>query len=349
MPVIRKMKDNSIKMILNEPELFVQFLHDYVPIELLKEVEPSDIEDVTERFLTLVSEQKDGDTIKRIKLKGGKSLFVIAIVEHESEVNFRAPFKMLLYIALILDDYEKEVIREAEKKAREESDGDVKSVKKGKKVTQLKDFKYPPVLPIIFYDGATEWTAETNFLYKTELHEVFKNYIPSFEYVLVDLNKHSIEDIVQHNNLLSLFMVIDKIKDASKMKEILASLPEDYVEQLKLNVPEHLNELLANVARMFLAKINVPEEEAEEIVERIHERGVPEMFNIENYDVQETRRLAREEGREEGLETGIEIGREEGKIELYFTELGYTVNQIAKKLALDESNVSITLKKLGLA
>ena len=151
MATAHKTKDISVKMLLDEPELFVEFLRDFIPVGILKNVAPTDIEDVTERLLSLVSEQKDGDSIKRINLAGGKPLFVIAIVEHESKVNFRAPFKMLLYIALILDAYEKEVNKEASKKAG-----------KDVKITLRKGFKYPPVLPVVFYDGKGEWTAEMN-------------------------------------------------------------------------------------------------------------------------------------------------------------------------------------------
>ncbi len=67
---------------------------------------------------------------------------------------------MLQYIALVLNDYEKECDREKPK------------------ASFLKEFKYPPVLPIVFYDGPGNWTAERNFLDKTEFSEVFHKYIP---------------------------------------------------------------------------------------------------------------------------------------------------------------------------
>ncbi|MCL2387362.1 MAG: Rpn family recombination-promoting nuclease/putative transposase, partial [Defluviitaleaceae bacterium] len=183
---IHKARDNSVKAILAEPELFVEFLHNFIPVEILKDVAPTDIEDVSERLLSLVSEQKDGDTIKRINLKGDKPLFVITIVEHESSVNFRASFKMLLYIALILNDYEKEVNKESSQ-----------NTNKSTKVTLTKDFKYPPVLPIILYAGDDEWTAETNFLNRTEMSDIFEKYIPKFEYELVNLNKYSFADLAE--------------------------------------------------------------------------------------------------------------------------------------------------------
>jgi len=141
---------------LDEPELFVEFIRDFIPIDILKNIAPADIEDITERLLPLLSEQKDLDTIKRINLKGRSPLFVITIIDHESTVNFRASFKMLLYIAFVLDDYEKEVNKlESEKRSTEGQNH------KGK-ITQTKEFKYPPILPIVFYDGEDEWTAATN-------------------------------------------------------------------------------------------------------------------------------------------------------------------------------------------
>ena len=63
-----KVKDNSFKLILHEPDLFAEFLRDFIPVEILKDVSPSDIEDITERFLPLFDENKDSDTVKRISL-----------------------------------------------------------------------------------------------------------------------------------------------------------------------------------------------------------------------------------------------------------------------------------------
>ncbi|MDR3201083.1 MAG: Rpn family recombination-promoting nuclease/putative transposase, partial [Spirochaetales bacterium] len=151
---IHKAKDNSFKIILGNHELFVEFLRDFIPISILKDVKAEDIEDMSERFLPLFQEGRDSDTVKRINLQG-TPLFVIAIAEHESEVNYRASFKMLQYICLVLDQYEKDV--------NKEQDG----------FSLTKEFRYPPVLPIIFYDGPKNWTAQMNFADRTEMKDVF--------------------------------------------------------------------------------------------------------------------------------------------------------------------------------
>ena len=292
MAAIHKAKDNSVKLILGDHELFSEFLRDFVKIDILSDIDPADIEDVTERFLPLFNDQKDSDVVKRVNLKGEAPFFVISIVEHESEVNYRASFKMLQYIALVLNDYEKEINGE------------------NKNASYSKDFKYPPVLPIVFYDGASRWTAETNFLHRTEMSGVFEKYIPKFEYELVDLSEYGVDDLVKFGDALSLIMIIDKIRAPDEIR-LLRDIPADYVERLSLNIPDNLKKLISDVVTVLLSKINVPREEIDTIVEKIEQRGIQDMFAIENYDVQETRRIARSEGMAEGMA----VGMAEGKIE----------------------------------
>ena len=344
---IHKAKDNSVKMILAEPELFAEFLRNFIPVDILKNVSPSDIEDISERLLSLVSEQKDGDTIKRINLDSGKSVFVIAIVEHESKINFRAPFKMLLYIALILNDYEKEVNK------------DTKATK-ATKVTLLKDFKYPPILPVIFYDGDSEWTAETNFINRTEMSGIFEKYIPKFEYELISLKDYSFADLAEFGDTLSLFMMIDKLKTAEAFNE-LGKLPEAYIKRLKnLNVPPHLKELLVKVITVLLRKIDVPQDEIDVLVERIDERGVSEMLAIENYSVQKTRaeadrqRKEADRQRKEADRQRKEADRKAKEVEIRLKsairaliDSGKTIIEVANMLNVTEEYVITLLPELA--
>ena len=281
-------------MILDKPEMVVEFFNNFVSIDILKNINPADIEDVSERFLSMDSNQRDGDTVKRINLKEHGVLFVITIIEHESTVNFRTPFKMLLYITKILDAHENEITTKAQEEEAKLAKAEGR-VAKTIKPTYLKGYKYPPILPIIFYDGSTKWTAEMNFLHKTEMHKVFEKYIPKFEYLLVNLNEYSSEKLQEFGNLLSLFMIIDKVKKAKELGNIMSSLPKDYIERVKASAPEHLKVLMSDVIRVLLAKLDVPQDEIDVVAERVHEKGVSEMFAMEKYSVQETRRLVEEE------------------------------------------------------
>ena len=142
---------------------------------------------------------------------------------------------MLEYIYLVLDAWEKE--------AEKEDPG----------TSLRKDFKYPPVLPIIFYDGKYTWTAEKNFFDRTSLNTAFEKYIPKFEYELVNLNNYDEEEIMRFGDALSFILLIDKVRDG-KGKSVLTHLPADYEEKLMLHIPENLSKLLMDVVLSLLDK-----------------------------------------------------------------------------------------------
>ena len=54
-------RDSSAKTIFGNHVLCAQFLRGYTGIELLKDVQPEDIEDITDRYLWLWQEERDTD------------------------------------------------------------------------------------------------------------------------------------------------------------------------------------------------------------------------------------------------------------------------------------------------
>lgn len=48
-----KTHDNGAKLIFEDPILCAQFLRGYTNIDILKDVQPEDIEDISERFLPM--------------------------------------------------------------------------------------------------------------------------------------------------------------------------------------------------------------------------------------------------------------------------------------------------------
>jgi hypothetical protein len=264
-----QVKDTSFKLIFGHPELFAEFLRDYVPIPLLKTVKAEDIEDVSKRFLSLEIGNKDSDTIKKVRLPGSDTpVYVITILEQQSNVNHRMPFRMLLYIALVLDACEKDA-------------------NKDKAVTHLKKFLYPPVLPIVFYDGEGNWTAEKNFLYKTQMHEVFEKYIPKFEYLVVNLNTYSKEDILEFSDMLSLIMLVDKVKTPEMFHE-MTNIPDSYIDNLR--IPDEFKELLIKVMQTLLRRVKVPEDDIEEVTEIIDSGRYKGMFEVLGKNVEKRER-----------------------------------------------------------
>ena len=68
--------------------------------------------------------------------------------------------------------------------------------------------------------------------------------------------------------------------------------------------------IVAQITEVLLSRINVPDKEIDKFSEQIKERHMGRLFeNFETYDVQETRRVAREEERKEGIRNLIRINK----------------------------------------
>lgn len=299
-----KIKDSGAKLIFRDPVLCAQFLRGYTDIELLKDVQPEDIEDITEQFLPLLQEARDSDSVKKIHLKGNSdidTLYVIALIEHQTKVDFDMSFRILRYIVYILRDYASEM----------------EKIHEG--ITSTKAFRYPPVLPIVFYDGTERWTASLDFKDRTALSDLLGMHIPSFQYIVVPLSEFSNQELIDKQDELSLIMLIDKLRSSAEFHK-LKEIPEEYLDNISQNSPESLLKLISKIIAAFLHRLNVPQDEIGEFTDQIERRDFTMLFeNFEAYDVQAERKKARElgmaEGLAEGRATGLAEGRAEGRAE----------------------------------
>jgi flagellar biosynthesis/type III secretory pathway protein FliH len=103
-------------------------------------------------------------------------------------------------------------------------------------------------------------------------------------------------------------MLVNKLRDSTDFKT-LKDIPAEYFDNLEKNTPEYLLKLIGKIIAVFLYRLNVPREEVENFTDQIERRKFAMLFDsFEAYDVQETRRVSREEGRKAGREEGREDG-----------------------------------------
>jgi hypothetical protein len=214
---------------------------------------------------------------------------------------------MLQYIALVLNDYEKE--------QNEKDPGCI----------FRRDFRYPPVLPVVFYDGQEAWTAERNFLYRTALNDVFEKYIPRFEYELVDLHRYSPQEIMRFGDALSLVMLVDRLGDQENLEEFLEGL-EGYVKTLK--IPEELVKVVSDAMTVLLSRARMSGEKIGEITGYFDGKEYRSMFDAL------VNRIIRE--REEGIAVGEVKGGQE------------KVREVARKALAEGVTVELTSRITGL-
>lgn len=284
-------RDSSGKAIFEDPILCAQFLRDYVDVgvPMLKDVQPEDIEDVTERFIHMFTEERESDVVKRVHLENN-SFYLISLIEHKSDIDYNTIMQVFRYIAFIWEDYEKE------------------TEKKKPGVSKTKGFCYPPVLPVIFYDGPDNWTAATSLHERVMLSDVFGRYIPDYHCILIQLKDYSNAELMEKKDELSLLLMMDKLKNAVDYEMLGGDLTEDYLKDATKDSPEYLLKLMSQIIRVFLSKLNVPQKEADAFTDRIKERKMGELFkHFEGWDVQ----ALRQEIADAKEETGRAIKREQ--------------------------------------
>lgn len=328
-----KPKDSSAKLIFDDHVLCAQFLQDYVDVGILRNVEPEDIEDISERFLWMWQENRDSDSVKKIRIKdvpGMEEVYVIAMIEHQSKVDYDMSFRTLRYSVQIWTDYAQE--QEAKRKG----------------ATKLKDFRYPPILPVVFYDGPGGWAASADFKERVYLGDVLGEYIPSFRYMVVRLSGYSNQELLDKRNELSLIMLVDKLRSAADF-QTLKDIPEEYFEDISQKAPETV--LKRKIISVLLLRLNVPKGEVEEFTDRIERREFHMLFeNFEAYDVQETRRVSKAEGKaEDVLELLEELGPVPEKVrEQIMKEQDLPTLSKWHKAAAKAGSVECFLEEMGL-
>ncbi|MDE5680003.1 MAG: Rpn family recombination-promoting nuclease/putative transposase, partial [Lachnospiraceae bacterium] len=98
-------RDSAGKLIFENPVLCAQFLRGYLDIPLLKEVQPEDIEDVSERYVHMFTEERNSDVVKKVHIKNdGTPFFFISLIEHKAKVDYNVVMQVFRYMAFIWED-----------------------------------------------------------------------------------------------------------------------------------------------------------------------------------------------------------------------------------------------------
>ena len=173
-------------------------------------------------------------------------------------------------------------------------------------ISKTKDFQYPPILPIVFYDGVDNWSAAVRLHERVLLSDVLGDYIPDYQCILMQLREYSNAELMKREDVLSIVMMLTNLHQASDFTRIEHEVSPEYLQRVLKDAPEYLLGIVAQITGSLLSKINVPADEIDKFSEQIKERNMGRLFeNFEAYDVQETRREAREEGIKQGIEKGI--------------------------------------------
>lgn len=286
-----QVRDSSSKVIFDNHTLCSQFLRDYVDLPYLKDVRPEDIEDVSQQYVTMFAEERNSDRVKRVHIHGGSTpFFLVSLIEHKTTPDYNVCMQVLRYMVYIWAAYEKEA----------------ENIQKG--MAKRADFLYPPILPVVYYEGSKEWRVPLDFRSRIREGKTFEKYLPNFEYYLVPLKDYSNEVLMEKRDEISLVMLINKLQTAQDI-ENFRKLPGEEIESILQDSPEHLVNTIADVLQTFLLKMNVPVSETEKLTDKVREKKMGELFaDMEKMDIQaEWRKTAMEKERADQAEKRVDV------------------------------------------
>ena len=267
-----KKHDKLVKTILKNPEEMAKIINEF--LEPSVEVKGENLVKYTNSYITQKYKSKEADIV--YKLKNEEVFF---LVEHQSTIDKKMPYRILNYCVDIMQEW-------------------VKS-KKMKSQT-----KYPIVVPIIIYTGIEKWKIPKNFKDVQISNQVFGDFKIDLYYNLIEINKLSKKYLIDQQSLFGYGMVIEKSKNKAELQENLELIVKNAKSKEKLmeisNIIEYLffDMIEESAKEMLIEKINLKIRKEEKDMSSLYERLLAETCEMIR------------EGKNEGIEEGKKIMRE---------------------------------------
>ena len=128
-------------------------------------------------------------------------------------------------------------------------------------------------------------------------------YIPDFRYHVVSVHQYTNEELSEKGDEMALVMLINKIQNPGDWEKFTEEAKE-FVNMVYEKAPEEIKAIIEKVLWALLKQMNVPNEEARELMGEIGGRGMGILFeHAEKMDIQaERRNTAREKERADAAE-----------------------------------------------
>jgi len=255
--------DVRLKELFGNKDAFISLLKDCVKAEWINDIDTDSLKLSNHSFILQDFKKKEADIVYEATIKnGGEKVIFYVLLELQKKVDYRMNYRLLLYIVEILRHYY--------------NHADIKD-------RNHKDFKFPAVFPIVFFNGSQKWTVPLNLKEMFAGYKHFGDYMLNFNYALVDVKGYDDDSVKDfHSKLLKVMMMFEKSKGFINVLETVGKYKYDVVN---LNDEE---KRILNVAFDIFSKIYGQNYNLNEIIEannaeRVNSMLVDVIANMKNY------------------------------------------------------------------
>ena len=304
--------DKGYKRIFSVKKNFLDFIKKYVGFDWMLDLTVDDIELVNKEFVTDQFDTYESDLVYKIHLGGlsresVEEVYIFFLQEMQSKNDFTMPFRLLVYMTAIWMDF----FKNTDKKRR-----------------KRKDYRLPPIIPLVLYNGAPDWTAPLHFKDKVAHSDRFNGYVCDFEYILINVCKLDRGEIKKRNTLIDNILLADQFRT----KEAWLENVKDLSDRVRKLSKEDQN-LWKDWYEHAFQRVN---QELKDKFMELFQNGDDNMCNSLEQLIMDQVEVGREEG--------IAVGREEGIAEGIAEGIEMASIASAQKMLLGNMEVSLIME-----
>ena len=263
--------DAAYKELFSHPRMVEDLLRGIVAPEWSDALDFTTLEKLPAEYVSDNLRRRQGDLLWRVRFRD-RWLYVLVLLEFQSSVDPHMALRLLVYTGLLYQDL----------------------IRRG---ALEQDEKLPPVLPIVFYNGRSRWTAALGVSdLIAPVSGALARYQPSQRYALVDVGDYRDKDLPRRN-LVSALIALENSRSAADLRRAVDAL----VDWLRGPGDQELKRSFGEWIRLVL------------LPGRFSPAELPSMPRLEEVRMMLAERVKEwtEEWFQEGLEKGLEKGRAE--------------------------------------
>ena len=256
--------DHFFREKFSDPALVRDFLHHYLPAEMVSLFDLSSLEILKDNFVDVALRDQHSDLLYKVNLQTGRVAYIYLLFEHKSCPDPEVLWQLFRYLYNIVEQARKDKVPP------------------------------PPILPIVFYHGVEKWNVAHELAALFETPDALRSYVLNFRYWLYDLSAYSDEEI-KGQVVLQVVLLLLKYIMRDELEARLAGMV-DLLRTLARQERglDHLRTMLIYLSR---GTDKIDQEALQKVVDDVFEEGEVTMATIAEQWIEQ----GREEGREAAL------------------------------------------------
>lgn len=191
--------DASYKRIFAHKRTMADLLRGFVG-DLARHLDFPTLERLPASFVTEHLGQRHADLLWKMQTAESRWVYLLVLLEFQSTVDSRMALRMLDYTIRVLQGLARDDLH---------SDG-----------------RYPPILPLVIYNGERRWNASTEVRdHFAPVPREFVGYLPRHRYLLIDI-KALDPTVLPVENVVSLVAMLEQADSQARLEDLGASLAD---------------------------------------------------------------------------------------------------------------------------